>query len=222
MVRVASMVTHSVTCGAVNADCVMAPAIILRTPLIGSRVSRSPVAAACLGCAGAVPAPSRSARVTDPLGPVPVTVARSMPRSLASLRTGGLARARGVSTSLVARCSTTPYAGTDSSGSAASTSGEARPVSKDACAWMWVARVPDATLRGRRVGPRSALLRPTRLSPSPPPDAAGLERSISISSSARRRAAAPDASAGSPTAMIGVPTATVVPSSTRIAVTVPA
>ena len=47
------------------------------------------------------------------------------------------------------------------------------------CGWPGC---PDATLRGRRVGPRSALLRPTRLSPSPPPDAAGLERSISISS----------------------------------------
>ena len=70
MVRVTSMVTHSVTCGAVNADWVIAPAIILRTPLIGSRVSRSPVAAACLGCGDPEPRaldvgprrPNRSAR----------------------------------------------------------------------------------------------------------------------------------------------------------------
>ena len=41
MVAVASTVTHSVTWGAVNADCTIAPAIILRTPLIGSRYSRS-------------------------------------------------------------------------------------------------------------------------------------------------------------------------------------
>ena len=46
MVRVTSTVTHSVTCGAVKAEPTIAPAIILRTPLIGSRVSRSPVAAA--------------------------------------------------------------------------------------------------------------------------------------------------------------------------------
>ena len=89
-----------------------------------------------------------------------------------------------------------------------------------------MAIVPEATLRGRRVGPRSAFIRPTRLSPSPLPDAAGLDRSISIAFSAAPEGAsgagAASASAASPTAMIGVPTATVVPSSTRIAVTVPA
>ena len=37
MVRVTSTVTHSVTCGAVKAESTMACAIILRTPLIGSR-----------------------------------------------------------------------------------------------------------------------------------------------------------------------------------------
>ena len=45
---------------------------------------------------GAPVAPRRStsARVIDAAGPVPVTVARSTPRSLASLRTGGLASDR--------------------------------------------------------------------------------------------------------------------------------
>ena len=40
-----------------------------------------------------MPAAARrtSSRVIVPFGPVPVTVARSTPRSLASLRTGGLA-----------------------------------------------------------------------------------------------------------------------------------
>ena len=42
IVRVTSTVTHSVTCGAPKADPTMAWAIILRTPLTGSRVSRSP------------------------------------------------------------------------------------------------------------------------------------------------------------------------------------
>ena len=51
--------THSVTCGAVNADCTIAPAIILRTPLIGSRYSRSPVAT---GCTGAMPIAASSHR----------------------------------------------------------------------------------------------------------------------------------------------------------------
>ena len=157
----------------------------------------------------------------DPFGPVGVTVERSMPRSLASLRTGGLASTRvrlGSSTGA-------DVAGTAGSGSAASTNGEARPVSKEAWVWMWVASVPDATLRARRVGPRSAFIRPTRLSPSALPEAAGLDRSISMSlasSPAAGAAGAAPPSAASPTAMIGVPTATVVPSSTRIAVTVPA
>ncbi len=136
------------------------------------------------------------------------------------MRTGGLAstrRAAGSSGS--AGCWL--RAGTAGSGSAASTRGEASPVSKEAWAWMWVARAPEATLRARRVGPRSAFIRPTRLSPSPDPDAAGLERSISISAGAGPSAAAAG-SATSPIAMMGVPTAMVSPSGARIAETVPA
>ena len=42
IVALTSTVTHSVTCGAVNAEATMAWAVILRTPLMGTRVSRSP------------------------------------------------------------------------------------------------------------------------------------------------------------------------------------
>ncbi len=38
--RVTSIVTHSVTCGAVNAEETIAWAVILRTPFTGTRVSR--------------------------------------------------------------------------------------------------------------------------------------------------------------------------------------
>src|SRR5450759_2828838 len=88
----------------------MACAVILRTPLIGMRTSRSPVAVNAgatyvdepaavepspVGAARLIPAAcaSTSARLTIPPSPDPATWARSMPRSLASLRTGGLARA---------------------------------------------------------------------------------------------------------------------------------
>ena len=47
IVAVTSMVTHSVTCGAVKAERTIAWAVALRTPLIGSRVSGpSPVSGA--------------------------------------------------------------------------------------------------------------------------------------------------------------------------------
>ncbi len=45
IVRVTSTVMNSVTCGAVNAEPTMACAVILRTPLIGVRTSRSPIVA---------------------------------------------------------------------------------------------------------------------------------------------------------------------------------
>lgn len=41
IVRVTSTVTNSVTCGAVNAEPIIAAAVALRTPLIGIRVSRA-------------------------------------------------------------------------------------------------------------------------------------------------------------------------------------
>ena len=142
-----------------------------------------------------------------------------MPRSLASLRTGGLASTRSAAGSS-GSAGRWLRAGTAGSGSSASTSGDASPVSNDAWAWMCVARVPEATFRARRVGPRSAFIRPTSDSPSPEPEAAGLDRSISISGAGASAAAA--ASAASPIAMIGVPTAMVSPSGARIAETVPA
>ena len=106
IVALTSTVTHSVTWGAVKADATMAWAVILRTPLTGTRVSRSassPIrpqrdAAGTMSSDAVAPAPeaaaSTSARVTVPPSPVGVTLPRSMPRSLASLRTGGLASAR--------------------------------------------------------------------------------------------------------------------------------
>src|SRR6476646_3113364 len=79
---VTSTVIHSVTCGLVKADWLIADAIILRTPLIGSRVSRAPGAAATAAGAAATgavrgvldAAPWTSSRVIDPDGPEPVTV----------------------------------------------------------------------------------------------------------------------------------------------------
>ncbi len=110
MVRVTSTVTNSVTCGAVNAEPTIAWAVALRTPLIGTRVSRavsyeaagagaaaagvSTGAGAAVGAGGATAA-CTSSRVMMPSGPDGITVARSTPRSLASLRTGGLASGRG-------------------------------------------------------------------------------------------------------------------------------
>ena len=90
---VMSKVMNSVTCGAVNALSTIACAVALRTPLTGTRRSRvvgSYAGAAATG--GASATPSTSARVIVPPGPLPVSCARSTPRSRASLRTGGLAR----------------------------------------------------------------------------------------------------------------------------------
>ncbi len=53
MVAVTSQVTHSETWGAVKADCTMAVAVALRTPLIGIRVSDAPVVAGAAGAASA-------------------------------------------------------------------------------------------------------------------------------------------------------------------------
>ncbi len=139
---------------------------------------------------------STSPRVTVPSGPVGVIAPRSMPRSLASLRTGGLASAR-ASDGVVAFDGTSAWAtsagalvraevaGTAGS-SAPSTSGEG-PGSKAPWICALAAPAPASTpavaadFRDRRIAVRSALLRPTRLSPSPPPEARGLDRSISIS-----------------------------------------
>ena len=95
-----SMVTHSVTCGAVNADSTMAFAVALRTPLIGIRLSRNLAGQRSVGDEPwldppgprtASDASTTSSRVITPPGPLPRSAFRSTPRSLASLRTGGLA-----------------------------------------------------------------------------------------------------------------------------------
>ncbi len=118
-VGVTSIVRNSVTCGAVNALRTMASAVALRMPLIGVRVSRA--AASVARCAAVATgrgvdcwadcgvecgvecevepgastvdvAASTSARVIVPSSPVPARKARFTPRSLASLRTGGVDR----------------------------------------------------------------------------------------------------------------------------------
>ncbi len=149
------------------------------------------------------------------------------------MRTGGLASTRTfepLSGSEAPSWAVTEVAGTAGS-SDSTTSWDWAPPGANA---PWTCICVDAAdsvdgdaepLRARRTGPRSALLRPTRLSPSPPPDAAGLDRSISASSCAGASeppSGAAGASAGSPIAMIGVPTATVSPSATISAVTTPA
>ena len=152
---------------------------------------------------------STSSRVTVPFGPDGATVARSTPRSLASLRTGGLASARAVGRrgDRVGdqRRGLRTSAGRDrrGGGHGGLVGALDRPATGPGSNAPWVcalaALAPAATpavagpLRARRTGPRSALLRPTRLSPSPPPEARGLERSISTSaavgSGVRRRPA---------------------------------
>jgi hypothetical protein len=96
IVAVTSASTHTVTCGAVKADCTMAAAVALRTPLIGMRRSSAVTkgvdsASAVVGAADRCAADSTSPRVITPPVPVPVRDPRSTPRSRASLRTGGLA-----------------------------------------------------------------------------------------------------------------------------------
>ena len=154
MVRVTSSVTHSVTCGAVNADDTIAWAVILRTPLTGIRVSSAPGARAGTTAAGAAAAPlataSTSARVTTPPGPLGSIVLMSTPRSLASLRTGGLASARiGCGEPLAAGTT-----GAASSASSAGTSGACTAPAENAaftsCRTAADDTPPPAPLRGRR------------------------------------------------------------------------
>ncbi|CAM5305467.1 hypothetical protein SGRI78S_06740 [Streptomyces griseus subsp. griseus] len=156
IVRVTSTVTNSVTCGAVNALPTIACAMALRTPLTGMRVSRAesePTTAAgasgavCAGAgavAGAVEAGAAAAwtssRVMMPSLPVGTTVARSMPRSLASLRTGGLASGRPPSGApacagtAAGACAPCPFSSACTAAATAAASGAA-----------------DAPLRGRRL-----------------------------------------------------------------------
>src|SRR5579864_6484202 len=107
IVSVMSICRNSVTCGAVKALRATAAAVCLRTPRIGMRSSRAtavtganpagtvPVSAGPVSAGPAVTGPlaaaCTSSRVIEPPGPVPDSRARSTPRSLASLRTGGLA-----------------------------------------------------------------------------------------------------------------------------------
>ncbi len=168
IIRVTSTVRNSVTCGAVKALATIAAAVCLRTPLIGIRCSRPSVPVSATGKRTTVPASaassdgvragaaipvraaSTSARVMTPPAPVPVTVVRSTPRSLAYLRTGGLANGRGA-----------PWPGATVRLGAASTSGRAaaaasawRPISRPPCrTGLVVASGAVASSGGRSVPP---------------------------------------------------------------------
>src|SRR6266702_1894490 len=99
---VASTVRNSVTCGIENFEATIAAAICLRVPVTGmvrstrSRDTRATAAAAgaSSGSGSVSSARSTSSRVMRPSLPVPSSSARSMPRSLAYLRTGGVAIGR--------------------------------------------------------------------------------------------------------------------------------
>jgi hypothetical protein len=153
IVRVMSTVRNTVTCGAVNADATMFSAVSLRTPLTGMRCSRSPAGIATTGAtAEAAPpfwADSTSSRVIEPSGPDPVSVPRSTPRSLASLRTGGLASAtwsrRPASGATAGTSTGWTGAGTTGSGACAGATGAGAAAGSCAAA----TGAPSA-LRGRR------------------------------------------------------------------------
>src|SRR5699024_6599083 len=102
IIAVTSTLRNSVTCGAVNALSTIAWAVALRTPLIGTRVSREPSSGAVAGAgrsgvsgvavaATPLAACCTSSLVITPPAAEPVTLYRFTPRSLASFRTGGFA-----------------------------------------------------------------------------------------------------------------------------------
>ena len=97
--RVTSTVIHSVTCGAVNAESTIAWAIILRTPLIGLRCSRSPERAkAGAWYAAAAPAAAGCAALPGhlrPSGRVGLDVGAGDDAALARPGHAGAGRRRG-------------------------------------------------------------------------------------------------------------------------------
>src|SRR5690625_4889317 len=108
MVLVTSRVWKTVTWGAVKAEATIASAVRLRTDRTGTRVWRpsgetvpesshgwsSPGHTAMSLALVSSEASMTSSRVIIPPGPVPGTELKSIPRSRASLRTGGLASTR--------------------------------------------------------------------------------------------------------------------------------
>jgi hypothetical protein len=157
IVSVTSTCRNSVTCGALNALDTMAAAMCLRTPRTGMR--SSPPGLTARGAApgavvrapfpktrwpertglSAVAARCTSSLVIEPSGPLPASAARSMPRSLASLRTGGLASVR------------TPDATGGSSGITGGSAGISGPVGTSAISGRAAAAAtPAGVLRGRR------------------------------------------------------------------------
>src|SRR5690606_24427932 len=184
MVLVTSTVWNTVTCGAVNALVTIASAVRLRTDFTGTRVWRpsgvtapdasqgwSSSAYVASGCACARSWwACTSSRVTMPPGPVPATLARSTPRSLASLRTGGFARtgrctwAAGALVRVAARGAGAGAGGARGGGRAAG-AGAGGAVAAGA------AGAGSAARRRRRAVPGSTVPYPT--STEPEPDAAG-------------------------------------------------
>src|SRR5450830_545017 len=201
IVRVASTSTKRPTWGALNALDTMALAIALRTPFTGMRSSRSLDHAgvsmlrnrlACEACR------ITSSRVISPASPVGLTSPRSTPRSFASLRMGGLAT-----------IADAEDAGTDDGRGGDCAGG------------------PVTAPRVRRDDTWPLMPYPTSTAPWPSSE----EMLLAVSETVPRNSASAwlgatgAGSAGAPledTEMIGVPTSTVWPSSTRIAATTPA
>ena len=153
IVSVTSTCRNSVTCGAVNALDTMAAAMCLRTPRTGIR-SSPPRLGAVGGWAVRTPfstaeypertwvsaaaARCTSSRVIEPSGPLPASSPRLMPRSLASLRTGGLASARTAGTA-------------GSAGSSGGSAGTSGTVGTSATSAPTRGRDGRGVLRARRV-----------------------------------------------------------------------
>ena len=150
---VQSTVRNVVTCG-IAATSVSRRAISRRTGVMGSTPATSSVHP---------PARSRSSTVIRPSGPVPTIVARSIPRSFASLRTAGVAAALTGDAAASGRDEAPPSV--PSNVTNGEPTGTASPT--DAC------NVVDASRRtatGSRPSP----------SPSPPRRAAGSTRSARL------------------------------------------
>ena len=236
IVSVTSTSRNSVTCGIVNAESTIALAIIFTTPLNGIRSSRAsastlaeavgPAAVAPVAAGAAVPsaAACTSARVTSPRDPVGVTDARSMPRSFASLRTGGLAS--GLPAEAVSADAAAP---SDAAGPASGCAGAGAAGAED-CAVPEVSAAldcdgaTDPPLRGRRFDEAALAPYPTRVAPPSSSLVTAPSESGAVASACGALIVSAPAPAPSapPKRMIGVPTSTVCPSSTRRAPTVPA
>src|SRR5690606_33821466 len=164
-----------------------------------------------------------SSRVTMPPGPVPATLARSTPRSLASLRTGGFARPGRCTWAVGALVRVAARGGGAGAGGALG-AGRAAGAGAGGAVAAGAAGAGSAARRRRRAVPGSTVPYPT--STEPEPDAAGAAASGASAPPGTVAAGADGAAGASPagsvsTTMIGTPTSTVVPSGARISLTTP-